>query len=100
MPSKCKHPECKSEAGYNFPDKKGRVFCKKHAEPGMVANRVDSRRCIHQSHGDNAPRATFNFPDEKKPLWCKEHSQRWNDKYELIIITNVLSVIKHNPHLV
>ena len=75
MPSKCKHPECKSDASYNFPDKKGRVFCKKHTEPGMVTNRVDSRRCIHPSHGDNAPRASFNFPDEKKPLWCKEHSQ-------------------------
>ena len=42
MPSKCKHPECKSEAGYNFSDKKDRVFLKKHTEPGMVSNRVST----------------------------------------------------------
>lgn len=76
MPSKCKHPECKKDASYNYPDKIGRIYCKTHAEEGMVSSRSDKRVCIHPDHDNNKPRASFNFPNEKKPVYCKQHAEK------------------------
>jgi hypothetical protein len=74
MPTKCKNPECLKGASYNFPGKTARLFCKTHAEPGMVSTRSDTRICIHPDHEDKAPRASFNLPDQPKPLYCKAHA--------------------------
>jgi len=77
MPSKCKHENCKKYASYNYPDQKGRIYCKTHAKDDMISNRTDNRTCIHPDHnGDKKkPRASFNFPDQKKPKYCSKHSK-------------------------
>lgn len=77
MPSKCKNTECNKYASYNFQGKTGKLYCKIHAEVGMIITKIDSRICIHTEHSDDkkVPRASFNFPDQSKPLYCKTHSE-------------------------
>ena len=76
MPSICKYPECQKYASYGPADTNNRIYCKEHAEDGMVAERQDKRTCIHPDHSNGKyVRASFNFSDEKKPLYCKAHAQ-------------------------
>lgn len=78
MPTYCKFvlndTKCTKSASYNLPGQTKRLYCKNHAEQGMVILKKDSRTCIHPDHTDTTPRASFNFSTEKKAIYCKTHA--------------------------
>ncbi len=62
--------DCKKHANFNFKSLKEAMFCKLHAEPGMV--NIVSKRC---EFDDCETIPNYNFKDQKKALFCKLHAE-------------------------
>lgn len=65
----CKDTDCKKHASYNFKGLKERLFCSKHAWPGMVD--VAHKRC---KAADCEMFPVYNFKGGKA-LFCKTHAE-------------------------
>ena len=76
----CAHPDCHTQPNYNYPDKKGGVFCSQHKEPGMVD--VNNKRCAHPGCNKSA---WCNHVGQRGGLFCSQHKMPG-----MIYITNML----------
>ena len=69
--SRCQqNQKCQTSATFNVKGSKKPVFCKQHAEDGMVDAR--NKRC---SKGSCKRQPTFNVEGSKTPAYCKQHAK-------------------------
>ena len=62
--------KCRMQATFTFEGSKPAVYCKKHAEDGMVD--IRSRCCSHESC---TTQARFGFEGNKAKVYCKKHTE-------------------------
>ncbi|CAN0509465.1 unnamed protein product, partial [Scytosiphon promiscuus] len=55
---------------YSFPGNKTAVYCKQHAEDGMV--NVRNKKCLHTSC---TKRPLYNFEGNRGGVYCKQHAE-------------------------
>lgn len=67
----CRYPECVDTAAYNHPRNKHRLYCEKHALPGMIRHGSKTPCC---SGGDCTVAPSFNFPGSTRRKYCKKHA--------------------------
>ncbi|CAN0020330.1 unnamed protein product [Ectocarpus sp. 6 AP-2014] len=70
MPTKCRAPQCTRCASFNTEGGKTAMFCRQHAEEGMVD--VAHKRCA-QAGCTQHP--TFNNQGSKTAMFCKQHAE-------------------------
>ncbi len=70
MPIYCIETGCPESAGYNYPNERGRLYCKKHAKDGMIVAGQYCRTCIERGERIYA---SFNYPNEISPIYCASH---------------------------
>lgn len=60
--------ECDTVPNYNYPEKKGGIYCTKHKEEGMV--NVNSKTCLECNK-----QPAYNYKGEKRGLYCSTHKK-------------------------
>ena len=65
----CQYGDCEKTPSYNYVGKTKRLYCKLHAELGMV--NVKNPRC---KHPECKIKPCYNKEGERKGLYCKEHA--------------------------
>ncbi|CAM9580575.1 unnamed protein product [Laminaria digitata] len=66
----CSHGTCRRPSAYGVESSQAAVFCKQHAEDGMVL--ISRKRC---SRDMCAKGSSFNFEDSKMPAFCMDHAE-------------------------
>ena len=70
LSKRCSHGSCARQPSLNFGGGKAAMFCRQHAEGGMVD--VSHKRCSHDSC---TKRPTFNVEGSKTAVCCKKHAK-------------------------
>ena len=66
---RCLHDSCTKVPSFNAKGSGGGLYCKNHAQEGMVD--VRNKRC---SHGSCTKVATVNVKDSRRGSYCKKHA--------------------------
>ena len=66
---RCSHDSCTTQPSYNVAGSKTAIYCKQHAENGMV--KISVKHCSYDSC---RRRPNFNVKG-KKPVFCKQHAE-------------------------